>query len=165
MVQARAFLPDPRPLALVADARQAKRKRATARVEAAVRQCPALRIDRLTPVTHVLRSYRVWPDDPALAPPSPLAAYIDQVKAELADLEAWVASLPKPALRDGAVIRRALCFLKGFGRISALDFELVPTEERERLVELLRLEYRWCFAAAGTTPRAFKVAIGRTGAR
>jgi hypothetical protein len=163
VLQAHVQSPSPAPFPRAADARRAKKRRANARVEEAVRRCPDLRTDRLTPIRDVLRGYRGRSDEDQTR--GPLAAYVRGVEEELALLEDYVATLPRSAHREGATIRRALCFLKSFGRISALDFDLVPIEERPILVELLRLEYRWCFAAAGTTPRAFKIAIGRTGAR
>jgi hypothetical protein len=147
------------------DARCAQRARASARVAEAIRRQPTLDPDRVSPTIAVLREYRVLITEPALPAVTPLDTRIAEVEAELAALEAHVASLPKNLHREGATIRRALCFLKTFGRLSTLDFELIPPEERPKLVKLLRLEYRWCFAAAGTTPRAFKIAIGRTGAR
>ncbi|MCC7386697.1 MAG: hypothetical protein IT384_32970 [Deltaproteobacteria bacterium] len=165
MVLARVTPPSP-PRPFDPGARRARRERATARVAQAVERTPDLRIDRLTPFVEVLRQYRLLLLAGAPIPtPSPLVTYLAIVEGEVASLEARASALPRSAHKDGATIRRALCFLRTFGRISALDFELVPTEERSFLVQLLRLEYRWCFAAAGTTMRVFKIAIGRTGAR
>ena len=66
----------------------------------------------------------------------PLLELLAEVDLEVRLLEAVVARRSRADHRAGPAIRR-----------------------------LLALEYRWCFAAAGTTPRAFKIAIGRTGAR
>ena len=98
--------------------------------------------------------------------PTALRDYVDRVRSEVVELERHtLEQLPAAVHSEGATIRRALCFLRNFGRIGCLDLTAVSTGERDGIVELLRLEYRWCFAAAGTTPEAFKTAIGRTGAR
>lgn len=146
------------------DARTDRKKRAKARIQAAVDLQPDLRVDRISPIRRVLTCYRAGLFDPFSAH-SPLADYIEVVEREVVELEARARTQPRRAQLDGATIRRALCFLKTFGRVSALDFDSIPIEERDRVVRLLQLEYRFCFAAAGTTPRAFKIAIGRTGAR
>lgn len=154
-------------LALVASApptpsaRTAKKKRESARLTQALVVAPDLRLDRLEPVLDVLRAYRRGHIDGA----APLEALVRDVDLEVRLLEATTARRDKSEHRAGPTIRRALTLLKTFGRLSALDFDDVPIEARPALVKLLALEYRWCFAAAGTTPRAFKIAIGRTGAR
>jgi hypothetical protein len=112
------------------------------------------------PIIEILRWYRAHPGEPV--PETPLTDYLDLVQAEVESLELLHRI---PGKTTGDTTRRALCFLRGFGRISALDFDHIPVEHRPALVHLLQLEYRWCFAAAGTTQQAFKIAIGRTGAR
>ncbi|MBI2375843.1 MAG: hypothetical protein HYV07_17760 [Deltaproteobacteria bacterium] len=147
-----------------ADARRARRRRAEARVEDATRLLSLGCIERLERMQETLRPYR----EGLVAEGSlstPLFEHKERLEVEVERIEAVVRELPKARHKDGAAIRRALTFLKGFGRIGALDFDSVPIEERPRLIAILALEYRWCFAAAGTTARAFKIAIGRTGAR
>jgi len=122
---------------------------------------PDLRLDRLDPVLILLRGYRSG----ALIGVAPMEALVRDIDLEVRLLECAVARRDKSEHRAGPQIRRALTLLKTFGRLSALDFDAVPIESRPTLVRLLALEYRWSFAAAGTTPRAFKIAIGRTGAR
>jgi hypothetical protein len=143
--------------------RRGKRLRARARVEAAQRLRPSLRIDRLSPIFNILRTYREHA--PGAPEPSPLIAYVKELTAEIETLEAWAGERTRRAQSEGAVIRQALEFLRTFGRVGALDFSVVPIEDRAMLVSLLALEHRWCYAAAGTTRDVFKIAIGRTGAR
>lgn len=145
-------------------ARQAKRMRAKARVDAAQRQMPALEIERSPPILAILRLYREHRVDEQ-AETSPLAGYIRALEREVSTLERWAESLGSRAHEEGPTIRRALGFLRTFSRIMSLDFTCVPVEERDQLVALLALEHRWCYAAAGTTRDVFKIAIGRTGAR
>jgi hypothetical protein len=146
-----------------AEARKLKRKRALARAADALGRRPELRQDRLGPIQDVLRWYRDPPDRSVLL--GPLGRRLEELRHEVEQLEAEVARLPHRAHLEGDAIRRALTFLRGFARVTTLDYEPVPPEERSKLIALLALEYRWCFAAAETTPRAFKIAIGRTGAR
>lgn len=141
--------------------RNARRLREGARRAQAQCATPELRLARLEPVHALLRVYRSG-ENTSLAP---IEALIREVDLEVRLLEGAVARKSKADHKDGAAIRRALTLLKDFGRLSALDFDALPVEARPLLVRLLGLEYRWCFAAAGTTPRAFKIAIGRTGAR
>lgn len=146
------------------ESRRAQRERERARVITAAERLGPEATDRLTPLLRMLRAYRECPkerDDTA----QPITVYVQDLAREVEALEEEAAGLPRRVQSDGSTIRQALSFLRVFGRISALDFGVVPTEERHHLVTLLALEYRWCFAAAGTTPRVFKVAIGRTGAR
>jgi hypothetical protein len=144
-------------------AREAKRLRARARVEAAQRAAPSLRIDRLAPILAMLRAYRER--DPAPDERSPLALYLTTLTHEVEELEAWADTRGRRAQSEGHAIRQALEFLRTFARVTSLDFSSVPVEERPSLVALLALEHRWCYAAAGTSRDVFKVAIGRTGAR
>jgi hypothetical protein len=144
--------------------RQAKRLRARARVDAAVERRPTLRTDRLPPIHAILRIYREHPGDGS-PDPSPLVPLIEELRVEVEALEGWADRRGKRAHHEGATIRQALGFLRTFGRMMALDFSEIPIEERPLLVSLLAMEHRWCYAAAGTTREAFKVAIGRTGAR
>lgn len=122
-----------------------------------------LATDRRSPLCRVLRAYRTL--GPELPTPSPLGAYRAHVEFEVIALEREAAARSRKEQTSGPTIRLALLLLKGFGRLSSLDFSEVPIEERGELVALLALEYRWCLAAAGTTGRSFKFAIGRTGAR
>jgi hypothetical protein len=147
-----------------ASRRKLKRTRSEERAAAALLRQPELVRDRLAPMRATLRWYLDPPDRPGPLG-GPLASRLSEVRAEVESLEASVALLPRSVHASGDAIRRALNFLRGFGRLSALDFDAVPPEDRPHLVALLALEYRWCFAAAQTTPRVFKIAIGRTGAR
>ena len=148
----------------LAAARNARRDRTRARIDAALRDCPELRLDRQDPIVRLLHLYRCGVAAEVIGA-TPLLDYIDEVREEVRKLERWAAAAPSASQRSGTTTRRALCFLRTFGRISALDYGAIPTEDRGALVQLLQLEYRWCFAAAGTTPAQFKIAIGRTGAR
>jgi len=139
--------------------RCARRSRVRARLAEAAHSRPELRIERGEPIREILRAYRSG------VHAAPLTRYIAELRSEIEVLEAYARTIPRRQQSDGPSTRRALCFLKSFGRISALDFDPIPIEERPNLVVLLALEYRWCFAAAGTTQAAFKIAIGRTGAR
>lgn len=146
------------------ESRKAKRQRNQARVAGACELRPDLQTDRFAPFRAVMHCYRagiIGTGDHD----SPLGLYVAEVRREVEALEASTASLPRALHRDGATIRRALCFLRTFGRLSSLDFDSIPDHERGLMITWLRLEYRWCFAAAGTTASVFKVAIGRTGAR
>jgi hypothetical protein len=156
-------------LAIIEPTALARRARRQRRLEAVADQRPALRTDRLTPILSILRAYR---EEPAAAlttertaMPTPLACFVERVAAELEPLEAWAAKRGARAHRDGTTIRQALALLREFGRITSLDFSSIPQEERPLLVQMLALEHRFCYAAAGTTRDAFKVEIGRTGAR
>ncbi|MCK6549408.1 hypothetical protein L6R52_26430 [Myxococcota bacterium] len=144
-------------------AREAKRRRTLARVEAAERSAPTLRIDRHTPIRELLRAYRER--DYGVAETSPLERFVVELRREVEALERWAEARGRRAHACGDSIRRALAFLRTFGHVTSLDFSRVPIEERALLVELLALEHRWCYAAAGTTRDVFKVEIGRTGAR
>ena len=155
-MHAAVIAPIPTPSARNARRQREDARRAQARVEA-----PALRIARLEPVHALLRSYRAGASQGL----EPLLELLAEVDLEVRLLEAVVARRSRADHRAGPAIRRALTLLKDFGRLSVLDFDVLPVEGRPHLVRLLALEYRWCFAAAGTTPRAFKIAIGRTGAR
>jgi hypothetical protein len=147
-------------------ARRARRLRAKARLEDAQRARPTLDADRLTPILGVLRVYREHIGAPGRdVDASPLAAFVRTLLSEVEALESWAASRGKRIHHDGSTIRKALHFLRTFSRIMSLDFSNIPIEERDLLVALLALEHRWCYAAAGTTRNAFKIAIGRTGAR
>lgn len=124
---------------------------------------PRLQTDRMGPICRVLRHYRGLDSSPPSA--APLAEYRRRVEREVLELERAAATRSRQEQRSGPTIRLALLFMKGFGRVSSLDYSQVPEEERGELIALLALEYRWCLAAAGTSARAFKLAIGRTGAR
>ncbi|MFO0724632.1 MAG: hypothetical protein U1E65_12695 [Myxococcota bacterium] len=143
-------------------ARQGRRARESARQQSALEIEPTLKLERLAAIAIVLRTYQRGLEPGS---PSPLALLAAEVRAEVQELEVAVSRRSRNEHLESQCIRRALSFLRTFGRLSALDFDLVPIEHRPDLVEWLALEYRFCFAAAGTTPRAFKVAIGRTGAR
>jgi len=94
-----------------------------------------------------------------------ITSYIRFVEDEVMRLEQATAGFSEEVQTDGETIRRALTFLRTFGRIAVQDYSLLPDATRQPLVDLLKWEYRWCFAAAGTTPQVFKREIGRTGAR
>jgi hypothetical protein len=128
-----------------------------------MRNRPTLMIDRATPIVGLLRRYEI---DPTIDPQqTPLQNYLIELRAEVEALEDWAESRPRGEQRDNPTIRQALDFLRRFGHLSTLDFSSIPEEERSDLIDLLALEHRWCYAAAGTTRDAFKIAIGRTGAR
>jgi hypothetical protein len=123
-----------------------------------MRHRPTLLVDREGPILELLRTYRERDD-------ASIDAFVAALKAEVEALESWASSRAKHEQREALAIRQALDFLRTFGHLSTLDFSVVPEEERNKLVLLLALEHRWCYAAAGTTRDAFKIAIGRTGAR
>lgn len=143
--------------------REGQRQRSRARREAAERTAPPLRSDRRTPIVAMLRAYREHEFAPGER--SPIEHLIAELRREVEALELWAAARGRRAHATGDSIRRALAFLRTFGHLTSLDFSRVPIEERALLVELLALEHRWCYAAAGTTRDVFKVEIGRTGAR
>ncbi len=124
---------------------------------------PELSLDRMGPIISLLRQYRE--DREGHLSAKALSRYLQHLKAEVEALERWADARSTRLQKDGATIRRALEFLRTFGHVTALDFSSIPIEERSGLVTLLALEHRWCYAAAGTTRGAFKVATGRTGAR
>ena len=145
------------------DARRAKRARRRARIDGALGALPELRVDRLAPILALLQVCRGCADQTERG--ALLLAYVERIRGEVQALEEKTAALGRASHSDGATVRRALDLLQAFGRISSLDFDIVADEDRAILIRLLQLEYRWCFAAAGTNARAFKTAIGRTGAR
>lgn len=93
------------------------------------------------------------------------AQSFEPLTRELEALERWAEQRSEADRMDGATIRRALAYLRRLGRLSAGPLPELPPEERSRLVRLLSLEHRWCYAAAGTNRSCFERAIGRTGAR
>ncbi|MCB9645486.1 MAG: hypothetical protein H6730_02655 [Deltaproteobacteria bacterium] len=145
------------------DARRAQQQRLDARRAAALQDGPTRRLERLGPVLSLLRRYREGEEGGTVS--SPLATFVRELGAEVGELERWTETLPSRHHRSGTVVRQALDFLRVFGRLTTLDFSVVPEEDRPHLVTLLALEHRWCYAAAGTTRDAFKAATGRTGAR
>lgn len=82
---------------------------------------------------------------------------------ELLHLESTVPRDPQLRLEPKR-IRAALELLRLFGRRLANPLPESPTE-RSQLPLRLKLEHRWCYAAAGTTRAAFDKVTGRTGAR
>ncbi len=144
------------------EAREARRARMEARLTQVMRHRPTLTVDRATPLLDLLRRYRL--DAGTDLTHTPLQKYLVALRAEVEALEDWAESRGR-LQRDNAAIRQALDFLRRFGHLSTLDFSPIPEEERGELITLLSLEHRWCYAAAGTTRDAFKLAIGRTGAR
>lgn len=144
-------------------ARQARRARAQARLVLVADDRPALQTDRLGPVFALLRTYREGREQGLTI--TPLAEFVRHLEEEVLALESWAERQPLAVRRGGPAIRHALELLRVFGRMTALDFSSIPDEERRDLVNLLALEHRWCYAAAGTSREIFKVAIGRTGAR
>ncbi|MEQ9503231.1 MAG: hypothetical protein RIT81_40570 [Deltaproteobacteria bacterium] len=141
-------------------ARQARRHRARQRI-AADAEAPGLRVERIRPIREMLRVYA----DADHVRACPLTGYLSVLEAEVKMLERWADSRTQDEQRAGPTIRRALELLRAFSRISVLDFSDIPDEDRPKLVALLALEHRWCYAAAGTSREHFKVATGRTGAR
>ncbi len=135
--------------------RCSRRARAKARVVPVEGPWPVIRVDRATPLRRAAQA----------SAEHGLEAFCASLAAEVTQLEDWAASRPRRSQTDGATIRRALEFLRRFGRLSAMDFSDVPVEDRASLIRILALEHRWCYAAAGTTRSAFKTATGRTGAR
>ena len=145
---------------------QARRQREAKRRAAAYVLHPKLQTDRLSQVQELIRAYRdVEPSIEHQAGENSLSAYVQFVETEVRELEEVTANFAPQIHTDGDTIRRALSFLRSFGRIAGQDFSLLPDASRKPLVELLKWEYRWCFAAAGTTAQIFKREIGRTGAR
>lgn len=145
-------------------ARAAQEARAQSRRSAVLGFGPARSVDRLSPIEAALRAYRRDPASP-VDELSPMQALLLRTVQEVEELEAWVQSLPPCERKSGPVIRQALDFLRGFGRLTALNFSSVPLQDRDFLVQWLAVEHRWCYAAAGTSRTSFKQAAGRTGAR
>jgi hypothetical protein len=143
-------------------ARLARRARHERRMESSLKLQGTERTDRRGPLVEVLRAYRHL-DTAGVS--GPLGPYVEQVRAEVEALETRTRRRGRRAHQRPIAIRRALALLREFGHLSTLHFGDLPDVDRPLLVELLQLEYRWCFAAAGTTADAFKRAIGRTGAR
>lgn len=124
---------------------------------------PTARVERRAPLARILRAFReghVHDGDFC-----PLSAHLQDVQREVEALEAWVVARSPAKQRAGATVRRALELLRHFSMLTTMDFSVIPDEIRPRLVHLLALEHRWCYAAAGTTRDAFKIETGRTGAR
>lgn len=148
-------------------ARQARRRRKEARLASLADRCPDLAThlstDRLSPILDVLRRCRE--DSRPGAEHAELERHLLGLRAEVEALERWAAARGPREQRSGPVVRQALDFLTTFGRITVLDFSSIPVEEKGRMVAILALEHRWCYAAAGTTRDALKEATGRTGAR
>ena len=134
------------------------------RLNNVMRHRPTLMVDRANPILDLLRRYQTDPGAP-VQHTTPLQHYLIELRAEVEALEAWAESRPRGEQRETGSIRQALDFLRRFGHLSTLDFSSIPEEERGDLITLLALEHRWCYAAAGTTRDAFKIANGRTGAR
>ena len=124
---------------------------------------PALETERAIRLNRVLRAFREGQVDKG--EPCPLAARLSEVQEEVQSLEAWVESRDRQKQHAGQTIRLALELLRQFSFLTTLDFSVIPDEKRPKLIELLALEHRWCYAAAGTTRTAFKIETGRTGAR
>nr|ADI21484.1 hypothetical protein [uncultured myxobacterium HF0070_11L13] len=127
---------------------------------------PELRLDRVRRIESLLSSVIKpgrYPYENSSC--EGIGQFVSALKAEVGFLEQRTAQLGHVVQKNGETIRRALSFLRIYGRIASLNYGDVPDEERGLLVQLLALEYRWCFAAAGTTPEIFKREIGRTGAR
>jgi|GEM_PF-2513267 len=145
-------------------ARAAQEARAESRRSAVLRFGPPRNVDRLSGIEAALRAYRGGADTPP-GDLSPMQALLLRSTQEVEELEAWVQTLPPCEPKSGPVIRQALDFLRGFGRLTALNFSAVPLQDRGFLVQWLAVEHRWCYAAAGTNRASFKQAAGRTGAR
>jgi hypothetical protein len=108
-----------------------------------------------------------WPDQLRRSrhPTLELQLALQRLRAEVAQREAVARRRPVHDRRSSAALRTCLLHLRAFGRLLAQDLDCVPDDHRPRLLELLQLEHRWCYAAAGTTREDFEVAKGRTGAR
>jgi hypothetical protein len=141
-------------------ARGERRRRAKERVRGDLAGRPPIDLERAAPMQAILQRNRLLGPDAG-----PLERLVTEVSEEVKGLEAWAAKRPRQERESGPTIRRALELLRGFGRMSALDFSSIPEEGRPLLVTWLALEHRWCYAAAGTDRAAFKRATGRTGAR
>lgn len=140
--------------------RGARRRRARERVLGEPPGRPPLRLERARAMQDILQRNRlVGPDA------GPLRPLVEAVEAEVEALETWASGRTRSEREEGPAIRAALELLRGFGRLSTLDFSTVPEEGRALLVRWLALEHRWCYAAAGTDRAAFKRTTGRTGAR
>ncbi len=166
MTMTRSIYADPLRSSVCRDpnARFAQQARAQVRLAQALGHGPTRNLDRQAPIDTALRAYRsqdITPGDPQ----SPLRRLLSHTEHEVQSLEHWVQTLPAAETKKGVVIRQALDFLRTFGRLTALNFAVVPQEDRASLVRWLALEHRWCYAAAGTSRTAFKMASGRSGAR
>ena len=134
------------------------------RQQQALQLHPELRFNRIRTIQRLLESKTQLVENRAgLA--GNMKMFMRALEKEVSTLEAHTMQFDRKIHRDGETIRRALSFLRTYGRIAALNFSRVAEEDRSLLVQILGLEYRWCFAAAGTTPEIFKQEIGRTGAR
>jgi hypothetical protein len=145
-------------------ARFAQQARAQVRLTQALGRGPDRNLNRQAPITQALWAYRTQDIEPG-DPQSPIQQLLIHTQNEVETLEAWVQTLPSQETTRGAAVRQALDFLRTFGRLSTLNFGVVPQEDRASLVRWLALEHRGCYAAAGTSRRAFKLASGRSGAR
>ena len=139
----------------------AQRNLDTRRQQQALQLHPKLRLSRVRSIESLLssgvRHKRLQTRE--------VETFVSALEAEVCALEEKTAQLSKCVHKNGETIRRALSFLRNYGRIASLNYSTIPEEERGLLIQLLALEYRWCFAAAGTTVEVFKREIGRTGAR
>ena len=144
----------------------AQRNLDSRRQQQALELHPGLRLDRVRRIENILSSVmkpgRVLHESSA---GKGLGEFVAALRTEVGFLERKTAQLEHLVHKDGETIRRALSFLRIYGRIASLNYGDVPDSQRDLLIQLLALEYRWCFAAAGTTPEIFKREIGRTGAR
>ncbi|MEE2903074.1 MAG: hypothetical protein VYC39_12145 [Myxococcota bacterium] len=144
----------------------AQRSLDSRRQQQALQLHPELRLDRVRRIENLLSSVMKpgrYPYENSAS--KGIGQFVSALEAEVGFLERRTANLGHFVHKDGETIRRALSFLRVYGRIASLNYGDVPDEERGLLVQLLALEYRWCFAAAGTTAEIFKREIGRTGAR
>lgn len=127
---------------------------------------PKLQTDRVRGAHAIFWAFReACADEFGLDPHDALDAHVLQVKHEVLELEVRTGQLALESQKAGPSIRRALGFLRRFGRLAVHDHSTLPQSTRTAVIEWLKWEYRWCFAAAGTTPKVFKREIGRTGAR
>lgn len=140
--------------------RDEKRRRARARQLDTIDGRPSIVLDRASAIQAILQTTRRYGPKPDC-----LGELVAAVEDELKPLERWAGTRSQAEREDGPTTRRALEYLRILGRMSTLDFSLLPDEARPSLVRWLALEHRWCYAAAGTDRLSFKNATGRTGAR
>lgn len=142
-------------------AQRGRRQRTRERLGARLRGQPPLRTDRAAPLEALLGAAKVGRLDVV-----PFARFVREVESEVGTLEAWVSrAVTEEERMSGPALRRALEWLRRFGRLGVMDFADLPDDARALLVRWLALEHRWCYAAAGTDRDSFKRMAGRTGAR
>ncbi|MEM6861071.1 MAG: hypothetical protein AAF627_10030 [Myxococcota bacterium] len=97
-------------------------------------------------------------------PPWERQPSVQELSEELAALEQAVLGADASTRVEPRRTRAALELLRLFGRRLAKRLPETPADRTELNLRL-RMEHRWCYAAAGTTRSDFDRATGRTGAR